>query len=393
MATVVRVIEVAAALLAAVYVIGNLAALCVRWKQSRRWLPVLVVCGCLSAIEATAAGRVFFDDSEAGNTNLWNQDGTHPRCTSVTTAADGLQGPYAGSRMIRCNADGVGGDYETLASPSFTAPNEVLYRYRVRVDSNHDDTFGSTHKLSRIFTFNGDTGAFVDTYSMVPGLGNHGMYNDMLVDGARGGGSLYWGDAVGDTTANPATWHTIEYYLNKTTGVGRVWHDDILVRDHTFGPIAGELGENGDFYITSNWEDSHDATNYVYFDNVEIFTNLGTGGVGSMSDGTMTQGAGGGQEATPGVLALVASFFAPTVSASQTPQPSPSSVILFLEWVPLVCGLLWHVRRAVVAATLACVGWTGATVILAAEEVKALTYHAAVTTVQAVGSLAGKVRR
>lgn len=391
MATVVRVIEAAAALLAAVYVIGNLAALCVRWKQSRRWLPVLVVCGCLSAIEATAAGRVFFDDSEAGNTNLWNQDASRPKCTSVTTAADGLQGPFAGSRMIRCNDNGSTGVWETLAAPSFSMTNEVLYRYRVRPDSNHASTGGSTHKIGRVFI---NEAQYTDIFSMFATIGSgNGMYNDMILDGNRQGGSLYWGDASGDDTANPANWHTIMYYVNKSTGAAKVWHDGILVRNHTAGAISGELGENGNFYITSNWEDAHDATNYVYFDEVEIFTDAGTGGVGSMSDGTMTQGAGGGQEATPGVLALVASFFAPTVSASQTPQPPASSVILFLEWAPLVCGLLWHVRRAVVAATLACVGWTGATVILAAEEVKALTYHAAVTTIQAVGSLAEKVRR
>lgn len=262
-------------------------------------LRVVLIGVLLVPTISNAAGRVFFDGSEAGNTNLWNQDGSRPKCTSVTTAADGLQGPYAGSRMIRCADNGSTGVWETLASPTFSMTNEVLYRYRLRPDSNHDSTSGSTHKIGRIFYWTGDTNTFVDVFSMFAAVGSgNGMYNDMIIDGNRQGGSLYWGDAVGDDTANPADWHTIMYYINKSTGVSKVWHDGILVRNHTAGAVAGEVGENGDFYITSNWEDSHDATNYVYFDDVEIFTDAGTGGTGTMSDGTMTQGAGGGDGTT-----------------------------------------------------------------------------------------------
>lgn len=367
MATLLRIVEVAAGLLAAVYVLGNLAAMVVRWKQSRRFLPVIFLTAAI-ACDAQAAGRVFYDDSEAGNTNLWNQDASRPKCTSVTTAADGLQGPFAGSWMIRCNDNGSTGVWETLASPSFSMTNEVLYRYRVRPDSNHASTGGSTHKIGRVFYFTGDSATYVDVFSMFASVGSgNGMYNDMILDGNRQGGSLYWGDAVGDDTANPANWHTIMYYMNKATGVGKVWHDGILVRNHSSEPnINGEVGETGDFYITSNWEDAHDATNYVYFDNVEIFTDAGTGGVGSMSDGTMTQGEGGG---------------------------STSTVVLFLEWVPFVLGLGWHFRSAILAAGLAVMGWTGTTAILAHEEVKQLTYQASMQTVRVASTLMEKVKR
>lgn len=63
----------------------------------------------------------------------------------------------------------------------------------------------------------------------------------------------------------------------------------MLVIDQTRTPNANKVGQ---FYITSNWSDVHDAVNYLYFDEVEIFSDTGTGGSGSMSAGTMTQGGG-----------------------------------------------------------------------------------------------------
>lgn len=370
MATVMRAVEAVAAVLAVVYLAANVAAMVLRWRSRRNLLPVMVAVILLGVPSGSqAAGRVFFDDSEAGNTNLWNQDASRPKCTSVTTAADGLQGPFAGSWMIRCLDNGSSGVWETLASPSFSMTNEVLYRYRVRADSNHDSTSGSTHKIGRVFYFTGDTATYVDVFGMFATVGSgNGMYNDMILDGNRQGGSLYWGDASGDDTANPANWHTIMYYMNKATGVGKVWHDGILVRNHSSEPnINGEVGETGDFYITSNWEDAHDATNYVYFDNVEIFTDAGTGGVGLMSDGTMTQGEEGGGGGSP--------------------------IVLILEWVPFVVGLGWHFRNVIMTAGLAVVGWTGTTVILAHEEAKQLTYQASVQTVHTVTTLIEKVKR
>lgn len=236
-----------------------------------------------------AAGRIFFDDVETGDTSLWSADGGSPLCTAVTSSADGLQGPYAGTYMIRCNDPGA--SYETLKGPSFSLTSEVLYRYRVRVDSNHDSTTGSTHKIGRIFHWDGNSATYVDVFSMVASVGDGGLPNDLIIDGVRAnGGTLYWGSDPDDHTANPSTWHQVEYYINTSTGASKVWHDDILVQNEVFGAVAGGVGEAGEFYITSNWSDAHDGTNYVYFDNIEIFTDLGTGGSGSMSAGTITQG-------------------------------------------------------------------------------------------------------
>lgn len=247
-------------------------------------------------INGHAAGRVFYTDFESGTTTGWSTDSPHADCTVVTSAADGVRGPYAGTYMLRCNSNGTNATYESLVAPSFSMANEVLYRFKFRVDRNHDSTFGSTHKVARIFYYTGNSATYVDIFDIIAGVGAGagGVYNDMILDGNRQGGSLYWGDNASDHTADPANWHETMYYVHKGTGVAKVWHDGILVRNHTAGAVAGQVGEGGDFYITSNWEDAHDATNYVYFDNVEIYTDNGTGGTGSLALGTITQGGGGG---------------------------------------------------------------------------------------------------
>lgn len=246
----------------------------------------------LSPYFAHAAGRVFYDGFESGNTNLWNQDSTRPRCTVVTSSADGIAGPAAGSNMVRCNDPGAA--WQTLNLPSFNMSSEVLYRYRVRVDQNHDSTGGSTHKLSRIFHWTGDEGTYNDIFSMVAAVGVTGLRNDVIMNGVRTNNDfMYWGDTPGDYTADPSSWHTIEYYINKSTGVVKVWHDDIVVQNWDYpAAIGGAVGETGEYYIVSNWEDSHDGVNYVYFDNYEVYTDVGSGGSGLMSAGTITQGGG-----------------------------------------------------------------------------------------------------
>ncbi len=65
----------------------------------------------------------------------------------------------------------------------------------------------------------------------------------------------------------------------------KVWHDGVLVRNDV-APFNG--AKWSPFWLTSNWEDSHDAVNYVYFDDVEVYSDVGTGATGLMSDATIT---------------------------------------------------------------------------------------------------------
>ena len=243
-----------------------------------------LLCVIMTATPSHAATRVFYDGSEAGNTSLWSQDSARDKCTSVASAVDGVVGPYAGSRMIRCNDNGTvawnaNNSFETMKLPAFSATNEVFYRVRVRLDQNMDKTSGSAKKLLRIF---GNT----DTYEVVRtqnGMNWGGFFNNNANQIPT-----YWGDAPGDYTAQTSGWHLLEYYYNRSTGVVKAWHDKVLVSSSTISPF-GSMGQNQDFYITSNFSDSHDATNHVYFDEFEVFSDStgGTPATGWMSDGNI----------------------------------------------------------------------------------------------------------
>ncbi len=260
-----------------------------RCKKKHLLKLIVLLCPFLLMNSSQAATRVFYDGSEGGNANLWQQDDYRDKCKSVTTAADGVAGPYAGLRMIRCNSNGTvawndPAKFETLQLPPFNMTNEVFYRVRVRADNNHNRTAGSAKKIFRLFATSSTVN---DTYETIRST-TGGVDNEGLINGTQM--QTYWGDTPGDNTANSSSWHIIEYYFNKANGVVRIWHDNVLVRNQNFGRINGRVGETGEFYITSNFEDSHDAINYVYFDEFEVFSdsNSGTPASGSMADGTIS---------------------------------------------------------------------------------------------------------
>ena len=233
--------------------------------------------------------RVFYDGSEAGNTNLWQQDGFRNRCQSVTSSADSLAGPYAGSRMIRCNWDGVvawndPAGFETLVVNSVSYANEIFYRAKLRIDQNVEKTNGSPLKMLRIFYWDGNQSTYRDMLEVAQfgsSLSNRG--DGIIV------ATTYWGGAAGDNTGSSVGWHEVEYYINHTTGSIKVWHDGVLIRND-----IANLGSQKwlPFYLSSNWSDAHDAVNYVYFDDFEIYTDStsGTAASGSLANGDITTG-------------------------------------------------------------------------------------------------------
>lgn len=252
-----------------------------------------------SSHSVSAAGRVFFDGFESGNTNLWAQDGIRNKCTVATSATDGLTSVFAGTRMARCNFNGTvdwntAASFETMQITGYAAGvNELFVRVRLRRDANLTPSSLSTTKLLR----QGDQG----NIDMIDNITTW----DALMNSIEGGGSgTYWGDLPGDNSNVLGHWATVERYFNAGTGAVKVWYDDLLVRNDTIS--FGSVTAWQPLHITSNWADCQgpdppaggicDATNYVYFDEVEIFTDVGTGGTGSMSAGTITQG---GSDTTP----------------------------------------------------------------------------------------------
>jgi len=95
----------------------------------------------------------------------------------------------------------------------------------------------------------------------------------------------YWGGANGDNTSMPFSWHRVEQYYNASTGWFRVWHDGVLVRDDVVGATSASWLP---FYLMSNWADPHGPVNQVYFDEVEVYSDLASGATGWMYDATVS---------------------------------------------------------------------------------------------------------
>ena len=233
-----------------------------------------------------AAGRVFVDDFEDGTTKKWAKDDFHNLCQVVASASDGVLGPRNGTKMLRCNSNGTVSwsspdRYESLTIGSANYTNELFIRVWMRRDSNFDMTAGSTKKVLRIYYWDGKI--FHDLFTTIgndtgAGLGDRGNVTNM-------GLKTYWGDAPGDNSKSATKWSKVEYYIHQSNGTIKVWHDGILIRNDNGLNFDGVKWNP--FYITSNFEEPHDATNYVYFDDVEVFTDTGTGAIGSMSDATI----------------------------------------------------------------------------------------------------------
>lgn len=242
----------------------------------------------LSTHSALAAGQVFYDGSEAGNTNLWSQVDGRDRCLSVTSGVGGAS-PFAGSRMIECNWNGLvaGGDNDsqlTLGIPNIDFNSEFLIRTKIRCGSDKDNgAFGA--KWMRIGDFNagGDMTAFVF---------NESNGNVMSFWGTSG--ELENATDYGSDWCSDVSWHAFEIYVRKhaSTGQVKVWIDDALEYDRS-GDTTQSTGL-WKFHMMSNWSSNpgweHDANNHMYWDEFEVYSDTGTGGTGSLSAGTMTQG-------------------------------------------------------------------------------------------------------
>lgn len=235
-------------------------------------------------VTSTTFGRVLFDNFETGSrAAFWTQD-EYRNMGQVVTAAgvmDAGPGPDTGTYMWRGNWDGVAAwnspqSFDTMKVDPIPATNEYLMRIRFRVDAGCLRDDGSGAKMFRLFKGLTSTNSTVRTAA--------GLSVGVNLNGVQF--PTYWGGAVGDNTNNSASWHTWEMYANYVSGVFRVWHDNVLVVD-VVGDLTG-AGKPDAFYLLSNFGGAHDSTNYVYVDNVEVFSDTGTGGTGSMADGTAT---------------------------------------------------------------------------------------------------------
>lgn len=256
----------------------------------------------VSADTVSAAGRVFYDGFESGNTNQWWQVDNRDKCQAVQSPGDGGAGPQSGSWQARCNYNGTAvwnepHRYETLGlSPS--VGNEFFLRKYIRVSSNLESTGAlgdnTGPKLMRFLNGAGYSG-YLGLEDVNPGSSPAEM---SWIHEAPGGSYTSYNIAQISRTG----WTKFELYINKTTDQHRVWVNDVLVRDFSGDDLSAF---DGVFTIDSNWSGVdgtriHDATNYLFFDEVEIYTDSGSGSTGSMSSGTIAAG-GGGDTTAPAV--------------------------------------------------------------------------------------------
>jgi hypothetical protein len=281
------------------------------------------VVGATTQGTTSGATRVFYDGSESGNVNLWAaSDGTRSPCQSVVSALDG-GGPAVGSRMLRCNWNGVVpwndyNSYDTLQLNSWNYTNEMLMRFWIRLDQDMDYKDGA--KLFRL-GFGGDSDTF---WQRDPVSQSGGTHEAWYVNG----NAII--NAWGAHNFEDHQWHKIEIYIKSDTGPNgaiKVWMDNALTNSYQY-PYTGITAVGSSrwypFNLMSNWSSNpgweHDANNHVYWDDIEIYTDSssGTPATGSLSNASIQANGGG----TP----------TPTFTLSANPTSITSGASSTLTW-------------------------------------------------------------
>jgi hypothetical protein len=262
------------------------------WLSAKRFaLAVLVTACSLGVDSAHAAGLVFADDFESGGTSKWSQDGVRSMCTVVGAARDGGM-PHGGTNMLECNWNGTavwnGPDaYSTVMLPqnAWGYKSEFFIRIWVRYDKDVTHTMGG--KILRLYPPDVLDDFFIVAQMNLPG--GPAMVDWGMLSGKQG--KVFWGEG---TSLGDHSWHKIEVYMKASPGadgIARVWIDGTLRQNLTNRPTVAADHTWGPLYLMSNWSNNpgweHGANNCVYLDDVEIYTDEGSGATGSMSDASI----------------------------------------------------------------------------------------------------------
>lgn len=276
-----------------------------RTGKSKRSSYLAIVFFLLSPLALTdvshAAGRVFYDGFEDGTTNKWTPDPPRSMCPVVSASIDGIVGPKAGTKMVRCNYQTDGNWPQLLILGTDSLYNDELFvRMWYRPDTNVNRTGGyqgqasvgiASFKFMRFYQVNPYHDMFEVAGHPQDSNNNAGNPNDNTAF------PTYWGSS-GDTTNQSSRWHKIEYYIRQSTGSFKVWHDGILIRDNSGYSYAGTKWES--FSLQSNGNSATtDNSNHWYVDEFEIYSDKASGATGLMSDATITGGGSSGTIIAP----------------------------------------------------------------------------------------------
>jgi len=270
---------------------------------------VLTIILLLCNIDVHAAtGRVFYDGFESGSyatgweSGFADGDGTIPAADNQ--GHDGLHPPVAGSRMMECRYGNASTDTWFCRYIDIDAmyTNEIFIRLWMRLDTDVQANQGSMAHLLRFYS----GGSHDILTSMIgDGSGNEAntqMITDALWSLTRPDGSPTYYDfaspGVGDRE-----WHKYELYLNNSTNTYKIWEDDVLLMSLSDAVINVHFAN---FLPLHNWGTPKPTDNntHFYFDEVEVYSDLGSGTVtGTMAGGDIAlDGGGGGGASTPGSM-------------------------------------------------------------------------------------------
>jgi len=248
------------------------------WLKSIRNLVLMLatIWIALATGPAYSGGRVFYDGFEDGTNNAWEQADYRNKCPVVSKALDGGS-PHSGSFQAQCNWDGLVAWNDpnafTVLRKSFPFNTDFFIRFWARRESDVDNKSGP--KFVRI--------GFV--YTMYIDFSTGQLLDDLYVDGQTNPGYGVSGAANG-------SWHKFEVYAHvaNSGGIVRMWMDDVLVTTHT-GDTQDAQYAWSPLELMGNWSNNpgweHDSNNHMAWDDIEIYSDQGSGASGSMSDGTI----------------------------------------------------------------------------------------------------------
>ena len=215
-------------------------------------------------------------------------------CTIVSKGIDGSI-PHAGQNMMECNWNGtvVWDDpnaYTTVMLPQEAWPysREFFIRFWVKYDQDVSHTYGG--KVMRLYPPDK-----LDSFYFIAQMNSSGGPAQVVWEHINGvAGPTFWGAG---TPLGDHLWHKVEIYIKASSsndGVGRVWFDGSLKSEVTKTATVAAGHTWGPMYLMSNWSNNpgweHGANNHIYWDDVEVFTDKGSGATGDMSDASISGG-------------------------------------------------------------------------------------------------------
>jgi hypothetical protein len=263
---------------------------------------IILATFCFHSAQGIAAGLVFSDGFEDGTTSKWQKAGQRNLCLVVERSIDGIS-PHTGKFMLECNWNGLvpwndPAAFSTVILPSWPYRSEFLIRVWIRFESDVTPHNGS--KILRLYPNDGK----MDALSIQPSMGSPRRPIQFAWTLNHKRMPSFWGDGH---TIGDGKWHRIEIYVKEnqpgaSDGVVRVWMDTSLLQELVNVVSIAPSDRWGALVLTSNWTNNpgwdHGANNHVNWDDIEIFSDLGTGATGNMSDATVT----GGNPSQPNAL-------------------------------------------------------------------------------------------